>query len=91
MCEGGHTVTAKFEVENIADTNVNNTEETLVSPFKLALVEDLDCDHGRIVRDGTIQCKNNKCTELSGRETATNMSKLSFQYGFKVFFITLVV
>jgi hypothetical protein len=57
MSEGGHTVAAQFEVENIADTDVNNAEETLVSPFKLALVEDLDCDHGRIVRDGTIPCK----------------------------------
>jgi hypothetical protein len=91
MSEGGLTVAAKFEVENIADTDVNNAEKTIVSPFKLALVEDLDCDHGRIVRDGTIQCKKNKCTELSTRETATNMSKLSFQYGFKVFFVTLVV
>ena len=39
----------EFEIENIADSNVDDTKETLVAALKLALVEDLHSNHRRVL------------------------------------------
>jgi len=41
-------MTAQLQVKNVADTNIDHTEEPLVPSLKLALVEYLDGDHGRV-------------------------------------------
>ena len=37
---------SELEVEDVADTDVDDAEEALVPPLELALVEDLDGDDG---------------------------------------------
>jgi hypothetical protein len=37
------------QVQDIADANIDNTEETLVPSFELALIEYLDGNYGRIL------------------------------------------
>lgn len=41
-------MTSKIKVDDIADTNVDDSEETLVPFLELLLVKDLDCNHGGI-------------------------------------------
>jgi len=36
----------KFQIQHIADSDVHNTQETLIPPLELALVENLDGDDG---------------------------------------------
>lgn len=38
------TMASELEIDNIASTNVDDTEETLISSFELALVKDLNCN-----------------------------------------------
>jgi hypothetical protein len=45
-------VSAEFKVENITDPYVDNAKETLISPLKFALIEDLNSDNGGVVWDG---------------------------------------
>jgi hypothetical protein len=83
------TVAARVQVNDGPDADVDDAEEALVLLLELLLVEDLDREHALLV-------------DLPGRLLAvgargggscgmTYMSKLSFQYGFSVFLITLVV
>ena len=41
----GRTMTTQVEVDNIADTNIDDTKEALVPLLELPLVKDLDCNH----------------------------------------------
>lgn len=43
--EIGRTMATKIEVDDIADTNVDDAEETLVPLLKLPLVKDLYSNH----------------------------------------------
>ena len=45
-------MTTKLEVDDIADFDVDDAEETLIALLELALVEDLDSDD-RVLLDGT--------------------------------------
>ena len=47
-------MTTKLEVDDIADFDVDDAEETLIALLELALVEDLDSDHRRLL-DHTVQ------------------------------------
>ena len=42
-------MTTKLEVDDIADFDVDDAEETLIALLELALVEDLDCNHGGVL------------------------------------------
>lgn len=42
-------MTTKFKVENVADPNIDDAEETLVSPLEFALVKYLNSDHRRFI------------------------------------------
>lgn len=77
----------QLEVNHIRDTNVDHTQEALVPFLELALVEDLDGnDRGIFHEAGMGQRLATQTPEHN-----THISKLSFQYGFRVFLITLVV
>ena len=78
---------AQFQVKNIADTNVDDSEETLIPLLELTLVEDLHSNDRRFL-DGAAHTIS---TWHHNERRIPHMSKLSFQYGFKVFLITLVV
>lgn len=45
----GHTMTAKLKIQMISNLNIDDTQESLISPLELALIEDLYCDNGRIL------------------------------------------
>jgi hypothetical protein len=40
---------AKFKIQMIGYLYIDDTQETLVSSFELALIKDLHCDDGRIL------------------------------------------
>ena len=88
----------EIEIKDIANANINYSKKTLIPPFKFALVKNLHRDNRRVL-DGTVlqSCQQNKKKHAQNRsrtlcsDKMTHMSKLSFQYGFRVFFITLVV
>jgi hypothetical protein len=42
-------MSAEVDVEHVRDANVDDTEEALVTALELALVKDLDGDHGRVL------------------------------------------
>ena len=42
-------MTTKFQIYDIADSDIDDTEEPLVPFLKLALVEDLDSDNRRLL------------------------------------------
>lgn len=86
-------MSTQFQVENVADSDIDNSKKTLVASLELALVKYLDSDDGGIL-DGAAEIRDEKAYSGSippPTESTTDMSKLSFQYGFKVFFMTLVV
>jgi hypothetical protein len=43
------TMTVKFQVQRIADSDIHNPKKTLIPPLKLALVKYLDGDDGRFL------------------------------------------
>ena len=66
---------AQFQVKNIADTNVDDSEETLIPLLELTLVEDLHRNDGRFL-DGAIHMISTWSRIGGGK---SHMSKLSFQ------------
>ena len=72
---GSRTITASIQVDDAANTNIDNTEETLVLLLELLLVKDLDCENALFVGSpaGIRQFRNHVAGEKS------YMSKLSFQ------------
>ena len=78
---------SKLQVDDIADFDVDDAEETLIPLLELALVEDLHRNDGRFL-DGAIHMIST-WSRIGGGKSP--MSKLSFQYGLSVFFMTLVV
>lgn len=80
-------MTTQLKVNDIRDTNVDHTQEALVPLLELALVKDLDGNDGRIFHEAACGQRLDTHTLRCG----TYISKLSFQYGFRVFLITLVV
>jgi hypothetical protein len=79
---------AQFEINNLADSDIYYTQKALVTALELALVEDLDGDDRRVLY-GTL--RRDQITIRLKRKFKTHTSKFSFQYGFRVFLITLVV
>ena len=55
-------MTTKLEVDDIADFDVDDAEETLIALLELALVEDLDSDD-RVLLDGA---GGGECEEMDG-------------------------
>ena len=55
-------MTTKLEVDDIADFDVDDAEETLIALLELALVEDLDSDD-RVLLDGAGE---GECEEMDG-------------------------
>ena len=45
-------MTAKNQVENVGHLDIHDAQEALISSLELALVEDLNCDDGRVL-DGS--------------------------------------
>jgi hypothetical protein len=82
------TVATQLKVHNIAHADVDDAEKALITPLELALVEDLDGDDGGFF---DISATKDNQLVLPWRRPTTCMSKLSFQYGFRVFLMTLVV
>jgi len=79
----------QFKVKNVADSDIDYPKKTLVAPLEFALIKYLDSDDGRIL-DGAAGTRDEK-SRFCSRSGITHMSKLSFQYGLRVFFMTLVV
>ena len=70
-------MTTKLEVDDIADFDVDDAEETLIALLELALVEDLDGDDRRLLHDTA-----DKHIEQHGAWLVlvmTDTSKFSFQ------------
>ena len=80
----------EFQVDHIADSYVHYTKKALVPFLELALIENLDGDNR-----GVLYCARVIGLLIRGEyanlKSNTYMSKLSFQYGLRVFFMTLVV
>lgn len=92
------TVTANAHVKYIADLNIDNAKKALALLFELFLVKYLNCNNTLILGLANVYiifvidisvCIDNKSRVIRYLNTYT--SKLSFQYGFKVFFMTVVV
>lgn len=49
---GARTMSTEFEVQHIADPDIDHTEETLVSSLEFTLVKDLHGDDRRVL-DGS--------------------------------------
>jgi hypothetical protein len=49
MVEDTRTMAAKLKIENIANTNIDHSEEALIPPFELALVKYLYRNNGRVL------------------------------------------
>jgi len=45
----GHTMTTKLKIQMISYLNIDDTQEALISPLELALIEDLYRNNGRIL------------------------------------------
>jgi hypothetical protein len=43
------TMASELKVEDIADANVDDTKKPLIAPLELALIENLDGYHGRVL------------------------------------------
>jgi hypothetical protein len=82
------TVAAGVQVDDGPDADVDDAEEALVLLLEL-LVEDLDGEHALLV-DLPVRLLAVGARRGDARGM-TYMSKLSFQYGFSVFLMTLVV
>jgi hypothetical protein len=80
----------KFKVEYITNPDINDTEKALISSLELALIEDLNGDNRGVLYCATVIAILIK-RECGNMKSITYMSKLSFQYGLRVFFMTLVV
>jgi hypothetical protein len=46
---GEHTVAAKLKIQVVSYLDINNTQEALISSLELALIEDLNCNDGRVL------------------------------------------
>ena len=53
------TVPTQFKVENVADSDIDNSKETLVTSLEFALIEYLDSDDGGIL-DGAVEIRDEK-------------------------------
>jgi hypothetical protein len=58
-----HTMTTKPQIENIADTNVNDTQKSLVPSLEFTLIEDLHRDDGRIFDRANVRPLAKSCTK----------------------------
>lgn len=86
------TVAARVQVYGAANADVDDTEEALILLLELLLVKYLDRKNA-VFGSSPAPCQRRLlepgCRARSGR--ISYMSKLSFQYGFSVFLMTLVV
>ena len=80
-------MTPELQVYNIADFHVHDSEEALVAFLELALIKNLNSDNRGVLDSAG----RDKCMVGNRGRVSTHMSKLSFQYGFRVFLMTLVV
>ena len=83
----------QLKIEDVADFDVDDSKEALIASLEFALVKYLYSDDGGILDCAADMRYKKRVLERhpAHRKTETHMSKLSFQYGFKVFFMTLVV
>ena len=77
-------MTTQLKVNHICYTNVDDTQETLIPLLELALVKYLDGNDRGVFHKAAC----GQWAEQPDR-CRTYISKLSFQYGFSVFLITL--
>lgn len=49
-------MTTELKVDNIANADIDHSEEALVAFLELSLVKDLYCNHGRVL-DGAVERK----------------------------------
>ena len=54
MQQKRRTMSSKFQVDDIANTNVDHPQESLIAFFELALVKDLHSNDGRVL-DGALR------------------------------------
>jgi len=73
---------------DISNANINDSQESLVLLFELLLVENLNCEDAIFV-GATDKCELNDLFNQGGG--VRYKSKLSFQYGFRVLLLTVVV
>lgn len=101
------TIATNIDVEYIAHLNIDRSQESLILFLELFLVKDLNCNdtlvrHLTVSRwceedivlflsvRGT-GCVRSRLIIENQQERPRYTSKLSFQYGFNVFFMTVVV
>lgn len=82
-------MSAQFEVNDLADSDIDNTEEALITTLKLALVKDLNCYDRRVLDRAAVYVS--LAEKITKNRESTYTSKFSFQYGLRVFLMTLVV
>lgn len=74
-------MSTQFKVENVADSDIDNSKKALVASLELTLVKYLDSDD-RGILDGAAEIRDEKSVlgeYPSAEESTTHMSKLSFQ------------
>ena len=80
------TICTDVQIDDRTDSNINDTQESLILLLELFLVEYLDCQDAVFCSPPDLRMS----VVLFIRRHAY-MSKLSFQYGLRVFLITEVV
>lgn len=94
------TLAAQLEIDHICDTDIDDAQEALIPLLELLLIKDLHCNDRRVGdsaaggrgKRGRYRQYRYECI-YGGRgpsSLGTHMSKESFQYGFRVFLMTLI-
>lgn len=84
------TIATHLEVDDISDAHVDHTEKALILLLEFLLVENLDGQDAIFVDSPSRGTRQHPWTQTP-IAPATYRSKISFQYGFKVFLMTDVV
>ena len=82
-------MSAQFEVNDLADSDIDDTEEALITTLELALIKDLDGYDRRVLDGAAVYVPS--AQKITKNRESTHTSKFSFQYGLRVFLMTLVV
>ena len=76
--EVSFTISTRIKVDNVPNTNVDDTEEALVLLLELLLVKDLYCEHA-VFRNAPARYVSLFASNMLTGSVLAHMSKLSFQ------------
>jgi hypothetical protein len=86
-----HTISPGIQIDDGSNPNIDDTEKALVLLLKLLLVEYLDCQYTLFRNTSACPMSVHPPLHIISLWYNAYKSKLSFQYGFNVFLMTVVV